>query len=325
MFRRIAILNFLRTWILPVAMIIGAVAYVVYVNIPWLKPTHSFANSAVAIVQPILIFTMLFLSFCRVSVKDLRPCRWHLWLVLIQVLSFSALALVSMLLPKHADYRILVESAMLCLICPTATSAAVVVGKLDGRPANVITYTIIINLMVAWVVPMFIPLVHPQVGVSFVSAFLMIMGKVFPLLICPLLLAFLVRYLLPSIHKRILKYPDLPFYLWAIALSLAITMTTKSIAHTHLSVIYQVYIALISLAACALQFYVGKKIGRCYGDSITAGQALGQKNTVLIIWMGYTFFTPITAIAGGFYSVWHNVINSYQLYSHKKQQEEGIG
>lgn len=62
------------------------------------------------------------------------------------------------------------------------------------------------------------------------------------------------------------------------------------------------------------QFYFGRRIGRRYGDTITAGQSLGQKNTVLAIWMGYTFFTPVTAIAGGFYSIWHNLVNSYQLY-----------
>ena len=34
--------------------------------------------------------------------------------------------------------------------------------------------------------------------------------------------------------------------------------------------------------------------------------------------MAYTFLTPITAIAGGFYSVWHNIFNSYQLYRKRK-------
>ena len=66
-----------------------------------------------------------------------------------------------------------------------------------------------------------------------------------------------------------------------------------------------------------MQFWLGRKIGARYEDKITAGQALGQKNTVLAIWIGYTFFTPITAIAGGFYSIWHNVFNSYQLYNQK--------
>ena len=66
----------------------------------------------------------------------------------------------------------------------------------------------------------------------------------------------------------------------------------------------------------------GKKIGRRYDDSISSGQALGQKNTVFAIWMGYTFFTPVTAVAAGFYSVWHNVVNSYQLYLQRKSEGE---
>ena len=70
---------------------------------------------------------------------------------------------------------------------------------------------------------------------------------------------------------------------------------------------------------CSSDLYFGKKIGRKYNDSITAGQALGQKNTVFAIWMGFTFFTPITSIAGGFYSVWHNIVNSYQLYEKRKK------
>ena len=85
---------------------------------------------------------------------------------------------------------------------------------------------------------------------------------------------------------------------------------------------YQVGLAVISCIACFLQFYVGKKVGSKYDDTISAGQALGQKNTVLAIWMGYTFFTPVTAVAAGFYSVWHNVFNSYQLYLKRKEEEK---
>jgi len=97
-------------------------------------------------------------------------------------------------------------------------------------------------------------------------------------------------------------------------------MTVKTIVHTHLSLAYQLGLAVISLACCFLQFYFGRKIGKYYDDGVTAGQALGQKNTILAIWLGYTFFTPITAIAGGFYSVWHNLANSYQLYKHRENK-----
>ena len=61
-------------------------------------------------------------------------------------------------------------------------------------------------------------------------------------------------------------------------------------------------------------FAIGRRIAGHYGEMVTGGQALGQKNTVFAIWLAYTFFTPVTAIAGGFYSLWHNVVNTWQLY-----------
>ena len=131
----------------------------------------------------------------------------------------------------------------------------------------------------------------------------------------------ILRYLLPKVHAKIGEFHELAFYLWAVALTLAIAMTVRSIVHSDYSFWYQAGLALISLITCALQFYLGKKIGRKYNDSISAGQALGQKNTVLAIWMGYTFFTPVTAIVGGFYSVWHNIVNSYQLYEQRKLEQ----
>ena len=78
----------------------------------------------------------------------------------------------------------------------------------------------------------------------------------------------------------------------------------------------QLWLGAISLVCCAFQFIVGRRIGTRWNDKITAGQALGQKNTVFAIWLGYTFFTPVTALAGGFYSVYHNIVNSIQLYRH---------
>ncbi|MEE3416467.1 MAG: transporter, partial [Prevotella sp.] len=50
-----------------------------------------------------------------------------------------------------------------------------------------------------------------------------------------------------------------------------------------------------------------------YGDNITAGQALGQKNTVVGIWLTITFLNPLAAIAAGGYLVWQNIINALQI------------
>ena len=287
-----SMIHFIKNWTLPIAMLSGVAGYFIYVNIPFLAPTRPFVNRAVDFLQPVLIFLMLFLSFCKISLHDLRPCRWHLWLLLVQAGSFTLLGGI-LLLFRDMSAHMLMEGAMICLICPTATAGAVITQRLGGNAAHLATYTILINLVTAFLVPLIVPLVHPHP----------------------------VRYLLPHIHQILLKYGGISFYLWAVALALAIAVTTKSIVHSEVSVWYQSALALIALACCGLQFYIGKRIGKRYDDTISAGQSLGQKNTVFAIWMGYTFFTPVTAVAGGFYSVWHNIVNSWQLYRQRKREE----
>lgn len=302
---------------------VGALSYFVYTGIPALAPTKPYVEHLIAFLQPTLIFAMLFITFCKVDPKDLRIRRWHGWLLAIQAGSFALLSLLLILFPDLPG-EVLVEGTMLCMICPTATAAAVVTGKLGGNAADLTTYTILINLVTALIVPVFVPMIHPHAHFTFGVSFALILSKVFPLLFCPFLVALAVRYFLPSFHRLVLKCKDLAFYLWAVALAIAIAVTVKSIMHSHVAIGYQMGIATVSLICCILQFWAGKRIGAHYHDDISGGQSLGQKNTVFAIWMGYTFLTPVTSIAGGFYSVWHNIFNSYQLYR-KRQKEEKEG
>ena len=305
---------------LVICMVAGASVYLIYHSIPALHPAGPVLLKICKRVQPVLLFAMLFLSFCKIEPHQMKPHKWMLWLLLFQGLSFGLLALALSIWPQ-LPLRAGLEGAMLCLICPTATACAVVTGKLGGNMAGVVTYTVLINLLVAIAVPLGIPFVHPAAGVSFSSAFFKILGKVFPLLIMPCLLAWLIRYLLPELHKWLLQYMHVSFYIWAVALSLAILMSTRAIVENENSAMILLEIAAASLLSCALQFFAGKKIGKRYGCPISAGQALGQKNTVFGIWMGYTFLDPIISVAGGFYSIWHNCYNTWQLYRKRKENQ----
>ena len=328
----------IKDWMLPIAMVTGASSYLLYHFMP--EPVHHagpFLNGLVGVIQPLLIFSMLFLTFCRIEPKDLKPHRWHWWLLLIQGGLFVVLGAGAWLLMKylpgssHNDV-VLLESAMLCLICPTATAAAVVTRKLGGDVPGLTTYIVLVNLLAAILVPLVVPVIHPHSESGFWESFNMILAKVFPLLITPCLCAWLVRYLAPGFHRKLMQYPDLAFYIWAVALALAIAVTTKSIVHSTLSVGLLLLMSLVSLICCAFQFRMGRYVGSRYRPrsmrscsqaiedrgrevrKVTAGQAMGQKNTVFAIWMGYTFMTPETAIVGGLYSIWHNIYNSWQLY-----------
>lgn len=312
------ILNFIREWILLFAILAGVLGYFLYVNLPFLDQTHEWAGDAIGIVQPMLIFAMLFLAFLRVNPKKLRFCRYHGWLLLFQTGFYLILSGILVMIP-HSDLRVILEGAMICLICPTATAGAVITRKLGGSASHIITYTILINLVTSLVIPLTIPWVHPNPSMSAGTASLLILGKVFPLLLLPLVAAFLIRKLWPRLHFVLSRAQEVSFYLWVVALALATAVTTRYIVHSHVSVGTQLCLVLVSFICCVLQFYIGWRVGKRYGDRITAGQSLGQKNTVLAIWMGYTFFTPITSVVGGFYSIWHNIINSWQLHqAHNK-------
>lgn len=314
------IITFVKNWTLPLSILAGILAYFVYVNIPILDSTHSFVNKMVSLLQPLLIFFMLFLTFLSIGPHDLHIRKWHFIIVGIQLTFFSLIAW----LLSHVDddgIRIILESAMLCLLCPTATAAAVVTRKLDGSAADITAYTIFINLAIAVTAPALLPLAHPMPEANFISTFMLILSKVFPLLICPLILAWLIRRFAPKLKEMLVRYRDLPFYLWAVSLALAIAVTVKAIVHSNVSLLTMLGIIVVTFACCILQFYIGKKIGTRYGQQIEGGQALGQKNTVFIIWMGYTFLSPVSAMAGGLYSVWHNIYNSWQLYNHRKKHE----
>lgn len=316
------IIRFLKNWTLPVAMTVGIAAYFIAVRVPFLKNHGQEVMATISVVQPVLIFLMLFITFCKINLSQLRLRSWHLGLLLFQALTFVIAAAILLCHTGEAT-RVAVEGTMLCLICPTATAGAVVTARLGGDAAGLTTYTILINILVAVLVPLVGPLIHPHPELGFVSSFFLIMGKVFPMLICPLFAAVLLRALAPKVVERLTAQKNLAFYLWAVALALALAVTARSLVHSEVAVSEILWIGVGSLLACVAQFAFGRYWGKKHGEPIAAAQSLGQKNTVFAIWMGYTFFTPVTAVAGGFYSIWHNVFNSWQLYKAEQRGEGG--
>lgn len=313
--------QFIKDWTLILAILIGISGYFIYVELPLPGSTHAIVNQSIAIVQPLLIFAMLLLTFTRIDAKQLQLRKWHLWLLAIQCGTFIAVSCILILLP-HSGLRVILEGVMICMICPTATAGAVITRKLGGDVAGITTYTILINFAAAILIPSLVPFVHPNPNLGLFKSALIVLMTVFPLLLFPLFVAMLMKRFLPSLNNNISKRQELSFYLWAISLAIATAITTRSIVHTHVTASTILWLIAVSLICCIMQFRLGRIIGARYSEKITAGQSLGQKNTVFAIWLGYTFFTPVTSIAGGFYSIWHNVINSYQLYEFRKSPKK---
>ena len=157
--------------------------------------------------------------------------------------------------------------------------------------------------------------------ISFWSSFLTILGKVFPLLIAPFFLAVLTRWLLPKVNQAINRHKNMSFYLWSVSLTIVISRAIgllMSQFEQHKSMFF--WMVVVSVFLCFLQFFVGHIIGRHYGDRVAGGQALGQKNTVLAIWMAQSYLNPLCSIVPTLYVIWQNLYNSFQMMQKDKKK-----
>jgi BASS family bile acid:Na+ symporter len=268
-------------------------------------------------LMPSLIFAMLLLTFCRVRVADLRPRAPHYILLAVE-LCVAPLAYLAL----YRFDALLAQAVMVCVICPTATSAAVITVKLGGSAASVSTFTFMANIGTAIVVPLLFPLIEPHENLTFWSAASVILSKVFVLLICPLLLAIVVRRRARRLHRALTALPDLAFYLWTVALAIVTARITQSFLTEPLGGRRLALTGAAIGALCVVQFWLGKTIGGRYGDRISGGQSLGQKNTILAIWMTQTYLNPLAAVGPGFYVLAQNIVNSWQLWKKRKRDEK---
>ena len=170
-----------------------------------------------------------------------------------------------------------------------------------------------------FLIPMVIPMIRPSGDMHFWVYVGRIALKIFPILILPCLLAWTIRYTTHRLQRILMRWSRYTFYIWFFGLTLAMVLSTRALLLSRLGGWTIVLIVLVSMASCAVQFFAGRHIGRGRIDSITAGQALGQKNTGFLIWLGYNYLTPVTSVAGGLYAIWQNLFNSWELLQHSRR------
>lgn len=291
----------IKPWMLPIAMLIGVLF-------------HDYIGM-VKFLSPYLIFIMLLITFCRVKVSEFKVTRF-IWLLLaIQIL--GSLAVYLAIRPFSSDVA---QGAFICVFCPTATAAPVITGMLGGSISLIAVYSLFSNVAVALLAPTIFTWMGASGDITFWESTLLISARVFPLILSPLALACLFQVFSPKVHDAIANHQSLSFYIWALALIIVVGNAVSFIMTEPASRIPEMLmIAFVSLLMCCGQFYVGRKVGRRYGDKISGAQGLGQKNTVLAIWMALSYLNPIASVGPAAYVAWQNTINSLQLFYHTRK------
>ncbi len=284
----------IRTWTLPIAMLLGACFYTFF--------------SKLSFLLPYMIFSMLLITYCKTSLKEIVFTGYHFWLLLIQI---AGAVLVYRLVNPYNP--LLAEGLLICVITPTAAAAAAVVGMLGGNVGSLISFSILSNLSLALVGPFIFSHTGIQGDLPFLPAFFAIGMKIAPLLAFPFFLALFMRYATPGLHRFLVSRQYLSFYLWAFSLTILFGKTMAYIVEQD-NYKNEFLLAGLSMGVCFLQFATGKWIGGKYGNRIAGGQALGQKNTVLAIWLAQLYLLPLVSVAPAAYVLWQNIINSWQLW-----------
>lgn len=291
----------LKPWMLPLAMLCGLLF-------------HN-AIEAVAFLTPWLIFAMLFITFCRLEPKKMRITGLSLSLLAVQL--GGAIAVYLALLPVSVDVA---QGAFICVFCPTATAAPVITGMLGGNISRLATFSLVSNMAVAVTAPAAFTLMGTT-EIDFAESVSTIALRVLPLILGPLVMALVLKGVAPSLHRRISSSQPIGFYLWAVSLIIVVGRAVSFVMKEPPSRIPElVALALVAGVVCIVQFVVGRRIGKRYGDRIAGAQGLGQKNTVLAIWMALTYLNPVTSVAPAAYIAWQNTINSLQIYLKQKKE-----
>ena len=341
--RRIS--TFIDRYALIIAMLIGAVGYPWFRHLSWLMPP---------LICLMLFFTFCKINPLDLRLRKWHGIVLAVQMVLTAVVYYGLLAIGERLLSMgygltEGDIALVAQGLMVCVIMPTATAAPIIAGKLGGSIQNLTTFSLLSNIATAVIVPAFFPVVHTEAGIEFVAAMLMILRRVTPMLLGPFVAAWLLRLVYEWYYKQkgtprrftlSKRWASMPFYLWILLLIVLISQITYTLLTQEYSGWAIVALCGGSLVACLLQFMLGRWIGYRFPATshgadyqdilinpaaaaysiaqksrITAGQAFGQKNTALGIWMAQMYLLPLSSIGPAAYIIWQNLLNSYQLWN----------
>ncbi|MDE6193199.1 MAG: transporter [Muribaculaceae bacterium] len=292
-------LNRLKPFMLPIAMVGGILFY------PWM--------GYLQFLSPYLIFTMLFITYCRLDFRHISLGRFQ-WVLLGVQMLIAASAYLSLAWVNHT----VAEGVFICVFIPTATAAPVICAMLGGSLPKLATYSLLCNVFVAIVGPFVLALIgDTQYG--FMESFIMILRMVMPLLLGPILASLLIRNALPKFHEAVKAHQSISFYLWAVSLFIIVGGCVSFIINHYRpeELWTMIWLAVGALVVCLLQFKIGRMVGRRFGDPVSGGQGMGQKNTVLAVWIALAYMNPVASIAPASYIAWQNIINSWQIMRHK--------
>jgi len=267
-----------------------------------------------AVLVPYLVMLMLGMSFLKSGMNWTRIRRLHFLILAASLILAFAVLWILRVCGASAD---LAAAGFYIAFTPTAAAAPVIIGMLDGDVEFTAMSTVLTNLAAALLFPLLLIGVN---GVFHGRIFVDALMQVGQMVLFPALLTAVCRKRWPeksaAVSRKLGKYT---FYLWICTMFLLCAKSGAFLRASQQSFMLLVNMAVLSGGLCALNFFLGRQIGKRYGMPREGSQCLGQKNTSLTIYLAMTYTSPAAALGPVFYIFFHNFWNACQLQHHQKE------
>lgn len=272
-----------------------------------------------AVLKPLIrwgMIVMLFMVYLQLDLRELKP-RWAHWVILAANIGVGV---AGYLVFKLLGQQELAWAAFFIGITPTATAAPVIMNFLNGRVGFVASGLVISNIGVSLALLPLIPAVTGNLSWSFA---LDVFKNLVVIMVLPCVAALILRKFRPEAAEWPKKFKMLSLSIWSVLLFI-VSAAAMEFLRTHSDVPPGVVAAIAAIAAliCAVNFTLGYWI--VPRDLRREGsQTLGQKNTMLTLYLALTFASPLAALGPTFYVICHNTWNACQLFMYDRKRKNG--
>jgi BASS family bile acid:Na+ symporter len=256
------------------------------------------------------VMAMLFFAFLDVEFNPRSFQKSVFWILMANV----AIAFLGYGIFASRNIT-LALAAFMTGIAPSAISSPVLISFIEGQVEYILAAVLLTNVSSAIIIPLALPsLAGEVIPISVWS----VLQSSLTVMFVPLILAKLAAQLPSGTQAVIRKGKRFSFLLWLISLFLISAKASNFLLNENSgSLTILLYIALISMGVCAVNFALGAWIGGSQ-YRLEARQALGQKNLSFVIWIALAFINPLVAMGPTFYILYHHLVNSWVIYRFEK-------
>lgn len=102
------IIKFVKKWMLLCAMAFGACVYLLFAEVPLLQPVGLVVGPYFEEILPLLIFSILYVTFCKIRLHDLHFRAWFFWLQLVRI-AMAGLLVIAIISASSHELKIILE------------------------------------------------------------------------------------------------------------------------------------------------------------------------------------------------------------------------